>query len=654
MENIDTDANAMLNEELEALEKKIMLIGTADIEKFKEFMDRLKAIQSSTIGMSKKDFDNVKFSIIQNLTKLQFDFNSYMDGTETTDIGTKQVSGKSKIKSYRIGLYTSIVNDFKKIDEIDIEKLRSLKEKWNEEKQDDYLNYLPIEQSLVEEAMADAFLTYQIKYVQKNGKLPQEKYQEFTTIEEYTSSIKKELLKVATSNTVDEKTKLDIEKYLMVENLDSSLKEEKLWKILSQKDNVFIDKAIDEKKDEKADKTIAIVAENQSLVSKTPSFLQMIINKLKPKYLDCTIKTKGFLGLGEEKEKQVKIKLKTGPRLTDFESLLPRRYNEKITSVVVPEGVKELRTHAFCDCINLKKVVLPSTLTKIGYSAFSGCKSLTDINLPSTITEIDEFAFCDCESLTTLNLPDNLTSINDTIFSGCYNLEKIKFPSQLQEIMPMALANLGIKEVDLSHVKHHLTIYHSAFARCDKLETVKLPESMTRIRDNIFFNCTSLKNIEFSKDLKSIHDSAFKNCISLTEMMNLPDTVTEIYDSAFEGCSKLKQFKMPAYLRDVSEIAFDSNHKFDRFILPKQLMNINVFKRLQIDDDSIFELPEDAKGFAYDSLGLSVGEKISFSDFKKAISPNTQNKKSRSKNRRKESQKRIVTTLHDNKDEPEI
>ena len=95
MENIDTDANAMLNEELEALEKKIMLIGTADIEKFKEFMDRLKAIQSSTIGMSKKDFDNVKFSIIQNLTKLQFDFNSYMDGTETTDIGTKQVSGKS-------------------------------------------------------------------------------------------------------------------------------------------------------------------------------------------------------------------------------------------------------------------------------------------------------------------------------------------------------------------------------------------------------------------------------------------------------------------------------------------------------------------------------------------------------------------------------
>ena len=40
--------------------------------------DRLKAIQNSTIGMSKSDFDSAKYSIINDLTKLQFDFNSYM------------------------------------------------------------------------------------------------------------------------------------------------------------------------------------------------------------------------------------------------------------------------------------------------------------------------------------------------------------------------------------------------------------------------------------------------------------------------------------------------------------------------------------------------------------------------------------------------
>ena len=48
------DANSILNADLEELERKIKLIGTSDREKFREFMDRLKAIQNSTIGMSKR------------------------------------------------------------------------------------------------------------------------------------------------------------------------------------------------------------------------------------------------------------------------------------------------------------------------------------------------------------------------------------------------------------------------------------------------------------------------------------------------------------------------------------------------------------------------------------------------------------------------
>ena len=91
------DANSILNTDLEELERKIKLIGTSDREKFREFMDRLKAIQNSTIGMSKSDFDSAKFTVINDLTKLQFEFDSYMDGTETNDTMTKQVSGKSKI-----------------------------------------------------------------------------------------------------------------------------------------------------------------------------------------------------------------------------------------------------------------------------------------------------------------------------------------------------------------------------------------------------------------------------------------------------------------------------------------------------------------------------------------------------------------------------
>lgn len=104
------DANGILNEDLEALERKIMLIGT-DSEKYKEFLNRLKAIQNSTLGMTRSDFNDAKFSVINDLTKLQFDFDSYMDGTEPNDTMTKSVSGKTKIKTHKINLYTLIVED---------------------------------------------------------------------------------------------------------------------------------------------------------------------------------------------------------------------------------------------------------------------------------------------------------------------------------------------------------------------------------------------------------------------------------------------------------------------------------------------------------------------------------------------------------------
>lgn len=72
---------------------------------------------------------------------------------------------------------------------------------------------------------------------------------------------------------------------------------------------------------------------------------------------------------------------------------------EKITEVVIPEGVISIGDKAFSfdewEC-NLSRVVIPSTVTLIGNRAFEYCRSLNNINVPSSVTEIGEGAFYYC------------------------------------------------------------------------------------------------------------------------------------------------------------------------------------------------------------------------------------------------------------------
>lgn len=65
----------------------------------------------------------------------------------------------------------------------------------------------------------------------------------------------------------------------------------------------------------------------------------------------------------------------------------------RISSVVIPEGVVEIRNRAFMDCNELRKVKLPSSLRKIGDFAFSSTHVDT-IELPYAV-QLGEDVFFD-------------------------------------------------------------------------------------------------------------------------------------------------------------------------------------------------------------------------------------------------------------------
>ncbi|MDE7121110.1 MAG: leucine-rich repeat protein, partial [Oscillospiraceae bacterium] len=90
-----------------------------------------------------------------------------------------------------------------------------------------------------------------------------------------------------------------------------------------------------------------------------------------------------------------------------------------VTSVEIPDSVKNIGKHAFSGCFSLTAITVPYDLEKIETGTFFGCRSLKSITIPKSVTNIEQEAFLDCsslESITILNADCELdnSTINDT------------------------------------------------------------------------------------------------------------------------------------------------------------------------------------------------------------------------------------------------
>lgn len=95
----------------------------------------------------------------------------------------------------------------------------------------------------------------------------------------------------------------------------------------------------------------------------------------------------------------------------------------------------------------------------------------------------------------------------------------------------------------------------SAFSRCQSLESVKLPDSVTYIGSSAFSYCSSLKFINIPDGVESIESQTFLECGSLISV-DIPDSVKEIGDTAFANCKALASIDLPAGIEKIGAGAF--------------------------------------------------------------------------------------------------
>ena len=182
---------------------------------------------------------------------------------------------------------------------------------------------------------------------------------------------------------------------------------------------------------------------------------------------------------------------------------------EKITEVVIPDGIKIIPQGAFFGFENLERVTLPEGLETIENYAFYQCHSLKSINFPDSLKSIGECAFAECSSLEKAELSGCtvLENIGKKAFADCTSLQKFELHGSR-----------------LGHWK--ISFEERAFENCRSLKTVRIEsEAEVSFKGYCFAGCASLA--EFDSSNAFLWDEAvFFECTSIETLKNIECSFT--------------------------------------------------------------------------------------------------------------------------------
>lgn len=238
----------------------------------------------------------------------------------------------------------------------------------------------------------------------------------------------------------------------------------------------------------------------------------------------------------------------------DYDSNKVPSYNDKITKVIIPEGVEEIRKYAFYNCSSLEEVILPSTVKYIREFSFALDKSLKNIGIadadgnviPGQLNKeaivIGAQAFRKCENLGVIDL-SNIYAIGDYAFEGCSSLKTVNLKN-LRNTGKNAFQNCtGLESVRMNEDGH--TKLSEAMFVNSGLTSVTIYEK-TEIPRNCFANCYELRSVKIANSLLSIGDGAFSRCVSLTDFAYGDGvTVDKFGGGVFLNATGLVKFALP-------------------------------------------------------------------------------------------------------------
>lgn len=125
--------------------------------------------------------------------------------------------------------------------------------------------------------------------------------------------------------------------------------------------------------------------------------------------------------------------------------------------------------------IHIPKKIADRPVTIIGEEAFCGY-DLTYIAMPDTVREIRKMAFSDCRCLERVQFSKQLEVISEDAFAYCEALKEIKLPDALLRINNNAFRNSGLVSVSLPDGLQFLG--NDVFSNCENLNSLTIPDNV--------------------------------------------------------------------------------------------------------------------------------------------------------------------------------
>jgi hypothetical protein len=159
-------------------------------------------------------------------------------------------------------------------------------------------------------------------------------------------------------------------------------------------------------------------------------------------------------------------------------------YRNKITTITAEDlqGITKIGSYAFAGC-PLRSIEIPSSVTSIGDHAFYRT-NISSITIPASVTYINNGSM--------LGFCDNLTSI--TVEEG-----NPKFHSDgnclinTEDKVLISGCQTSVIPADGS-----VTTIESAFMWCNKLKSIFIPATITKIEYGAFWECSNMEYYDFS------------------------------------------------------------------------------------------------------------------------------------------------------------
>ena len=188
---------------------------------------------------------------------------------------------------------------------------------------------------------------------------------------------------------------------------------------------------------------------------------------------------------------------------------------------------------------------MPDSLISIANNAFYNCTALTEINFNATAMNdlaSNNYVFSNAGkngSGITVNIGANVTKI------PAYLFHPYSSGNSAPNIVTVNFAEGSVCE----------SIGNYAFAYCNNMKSVTIPDSITNINERAFYICSNLASVTIPDSVESLGSYAFASCTALSEL-TIGNSVQNIGSYAFRNCSNLTSVTIPDNVATIGDFAF--------------------------------------------------------------------------------------------------